>query len=440
MQIEKAGVPTLTFVTDVFVPLAERVSASLDLPLPLLRTQVLPHSISNEERTAAYETMAQFQSDIERAIFAPFAADSAVSTGIAAGAESAPLERIEIAGDEEAVADHYRSQGWLDGLPIVPPTVARVERMLGPLASQRLRVLGKVPPKGRPLTLESLAVCAVLAGCAPAYFPVVVAAARAMLRPEFNLLGINTTTNAAAPLLVANGPIAAAIGIQGGNDVFGAFHRPNITIGRALRLMMIAVGDCRPGDGDMATQGQGLKAGICITESTSPWEHLHVELGCRADESTVTALSVTAQFNLLDFASRNADDLIGMIARTIATPGMQNAQLGYGPAILFGIEHARILAAAGLTKADIKRRLFEEARLPLSAFSPETVDDVLKVRRPQWGFADRNPSGMVPMADAPGDFTILVAGGEGQHSVLMPTFLAPRPVLVKVGKDGLGDE
>lgn len=439
MQIEKAGVPTLTFVTDVFVPLAERVSASLDLPLPLLRTQVLPHSISNEERTTAYETMAQYQAEIERAIFAPFAAESA-KAGAAPDAESAPLERVDLDNDEEIVADFYRSKGWLDGLPIVPPTEARVERMLGALASRRLHVLGKVPPKGRPLTIESIAVCAVLAGCTPAAFPVVVAAARAMLRPEFNLLGVNTTTNAAAPLLIANGPIAAAAGIQGGNDVFGAFHRANITIGRALRLMMIAVGDCRPGDGDMATQGQALKAGICITENTSPWEHLHVEQGFRTDESTVTAISVTAQFNLLDFASRNADDLIGMIARTIATPGMQNAQLGYGPVILFGIEHARILAAAGLTKKDIKRRLFEEARLPISAFSPETVDDVLKVRRPQWAFADRNPSGMIPMADSPEHFTILVAGGEGQHSVLMPTFLAPRPVMVKVGKDGLGGE
>ena len=432
--------PTLTFVTDVFVPLAERVSASLDLPMPLLRTQVLPHAISNDERSAAYEAMAQYQDSIEQAIFAPVAADTTSDAATASAPVNAPLERIELDGDEEAVADLYRSRGWLDGLPIVPPTEARVERMLGPLAAQRQRLLGKVPPKGRPLTLESLAVCAVLAGCAPATFPVVVAAARAMLRPEFNLLGVNTTTNAAAPLLIANGPIAAAVGIQGGNDVFGAFHRANITIGRAMRLMMIAVGDCRPGDGDMATQGQGMKAGICITENSSPWEHLHVELGCRPDESTVSAISVTAQINLLDFASRNANDLLGMLARTIASPGMQNAQLGYGPVIVFGIEHARMLANAGLTKADVKRRLFEEARLPLSAFSPETVDDVLKVRRPQWAYADRNPSGLVPMADAAGDFTLLVAGGEGQHSVLLPSFLAPRPVMVKVGKDGLGGE
>jgi hypothetical protein len=440
VQLEKAGVPTLTFVTDAFVPLAERVSASLDLPLPLLRTQVLPHAISNAERSDAYEAISQYQTEIERAIFTPVAVNTSPDTATANKLTGQPLERIELEGDQEAVADDFRSRGWLDGLPIVPPTEARVERMLGTLGPQRLRILGKVPPKGRPLTLESLAVCAVMAGCAPAYFPVVVAAARAMLRPEFNLLGVNTTTNAAAPLLIANGPIATEIGIQGGNDVFGPFHRPNITIGRAMRLMMIAVGDCRPGDGDMATHGQGLKAGICITECASPWEHLHVELGCLPDESTVTALSVTAQFNLLDFASRNADDLLHMIARTIATPGMQNAQLGYGPVIVFGIEHARMLANAGLTKQDVKRRLFEEARIPLDAFSPETVADVIRNRRPQWAFPERNPSGMVPMADAPGDFTFLVAGGEGAHSVLLPTFLAPRPVLVRVGRDGLGDD
>ncbi len=432
--------PTLTFVTDAFVPLAERVAASLDLPLPALRTQVLPHAISTAEKSAAYESMSRYQAEIERAIFEPLAEDLVAAAPAADDQAAQSLERIEHAGDEEAAADLYRSRGWLDGLPMVMPTEARVERMLGGLAPQRLRVLGRVPPKGTPLTLESLAVTAVMAGCAPSYFPLVVAAARAVLLPEFNLLGVNTTTNAAAPLLIANGPLAATVGIRGGNDVLGSYHRPNVSIGRAIRLMMIAVGDCRPEDGDMATQGQGMKIGICMTENESPWEHLHVELGCRAEENTISAICVTAQFNLLDFGSRNADDLLHMIARTIAVPGLQNAQLGYGPVIVFGIEHARILAAAGYSKADVKRRLFEEARIPLAAFGPGTVEDIIKKRRPQWGLPDRNPSGMVPMADSAGDFTVLVAGGEGSHSVLMPTFLAPRPVMVRVGADGLGGD
>lgn len=439
--MERAGIPTLTFVTDAFVPLARRVADSLDLPIPSLRIQVLPHAIATAEKYSAGEAMSQYQAQVEQAIFERLGAaemvDAQQGTVDAGGL---PVERIEHSGTEEEAEELYRGRGWLDGLPVVLPTEARVERMLGSLASRRHAVLGRVPPKGTLLTLESLAVNAVLAGCKPAYFPVVVAAARAILKPAFNLLGVNTTTNAAAPLLIAGGPIAKQVGIQGGNDVFGSFHRPNITIGRAIRLVMIAAGDCRPEDGDMATQGQGMKVGTCITENASPWEPLQVELGCAPDESTVTAISVTAQFNLLDFGSRNADDLLHMIARTIAVPGLQNAQLGAGPVIVFGIEHARILADAGLSKADVKRRLFEEARVPLAAFGKDTVDDILKKRRPQWVSAEKNPSGMVPMADAAGDFTLLVAGGEGSHSVLMPTFLAPRPVLVKVGSNGMGED
>ena len=418
--------------------LAERVAAGYHLPLPSLRVQVVPHAISNVTKAVAAEMMARFQTSVKEAIFAKLEDNIASTVAQADVLMGAALQHIEHDGDEETAAELYRSRGWLDGLPIVLPTAARVERMLGALAPQRLRVFGHVAPKGAVLTLESLAVNAVMAGCAPAYFPAVVAAARSVLDPRFNLLTTSTTTNAASPLFIACGPIAGQIGIQGGNDLLGSYHRANITIGRAIRLVMIAVGEARPNDGDMATQGHGAKVGVCITESESPWEPLHVELGCDASESAIVALSACAQFNILDFGSRNADDLLDTVARTMAVPGLQNAQTSGGPIILFGIEHARILANAGLSKADVKRRLFEQARIPISSFGRDTVEDIIKVRRPQWGLAERNPSRMIPVADEIDEITILVGGGEGQHSVLMPTFHTPRPVLAKVGKDGLG--
>jgi len=384
--------------------------------------------------------MEKFRSTIKQAVFALPEGSEAATKSDAAELTGAPLQRIEQEGDEEAVMDLFRSRGWLDGLPIVLPTVERVDRMLGSLAEQRYRILGRVPPRGGQLTLESLAVNAVMAGCAAEYFPVVVAAARAALDPAFNLLTANSTTNAASPLFIASGPIAQQLGIQGGNDMLGSFHRPNITIGRAIRLMMIGVGGGRPNDGDMATHGQGMKVGSCITESSeSPWEPLHVELGCNPAESAVIVRSVTAQSNILDFGSRNADDLLDTFARSIAVPGMQNMQTSGGPVLLIGIEHARILAGAGLSKADVKRRLFEQARLPLSAFGKDTIKDIINVRRAQWGQRDNNPSEMIPIADHIDEITILVGGGEGQHSVLMPTFHTPKPVMAKIGKNGLGD-
>ena len=414
--------------------LAERVAAMRELPLPALRIIVVPHSVSNLPKDAIAAAMAPYLDAAHSAVFAPPASglnDAATATDPSRGN---PLERLDHADDEEAANELFRARGWLDGLPMLAPTPARVERMLGAHAGERLRILGKVPPKGAPVTLEGLAVNAVMAGCAPAYFPLVVAAARAVLDPAFNLLTTATTTNAASPLLIASGPLARQVGIEGGNDLFGSYHRANISIGRAIRLMLISVGECRPSDGgDMATQGQGMKVGICITEHPdSPWEPLHVELGCRPDETAVIALSTTAQSNLLDFGSRDADELLTMFARSIAVPCMQNMQTPGGPVIVIGIEHARILAAGGLSKADVKQRLFEEARIPIGWFGRDTIKDILKVRRAPWGHASSNPSRLIPIADAVDEITLLVGGGEGQHSVLMPTFHTPRPVLARV--------
>lgn len=428
MQLERAGVPTLVFVTDAFVPLAESVADSLSLAPEHLRMHVLPHPVATAETEEAAAAVRAGAQALEEEIFAqPSVAPRSPSPR--------RRTRVEHNGGEEEIVDDLRRRGWIDGLPIVLPTGERVERMLGAHAASPQEVVGPVPPSGGLLTLEALAANAVMAGCDPSYFPFVVAAARAIVDPRFNLLGVNTTTNAATPLLIACGPFAREVGIEGGNDVLSSYHRANVTIGRAIRLTMINVGDCRPGGGDMATQGQAAKVGTCITENVdaSPWEPLHVELGCAPEESALAAVAITGQLNVLDFGSRSAAGLLHVLANTIATPGLQNAQIGGGPVLLLGIEHARMLASAGMSKANVKQWLFEHARVPLSEFGSDTVDDVLRIRRPAaWASTTTNPSELIPVADAWTDFTILVAGGAGSHSVLMPTFLAPRPVLVPI--------
>lgn len=425
MQLERAGIPTLTFVTDAFVPLAQTVAESLSLRPSSLRMHVVPHSLATAEPDEAAHAIRAAVPELEAAIFT---SDQAVTR------RPPPQQRARIThlGNEKEIVDDLRRKGLIDGLPVVLPTEGRVEQMLGALAPFASEIIGPVPPSGALLTVEALAANAVMAGCDPSYFPFVVAAARAVVDPAFNLLGVNTTTNAATPLLIAGGPLAREIGIEGGNDVLGSYHRPNITIGRAIRLMMINVGDCRPGDGDMATHGQSAKVGACIAENVeeSPWEPLYVELGCRPEESAVAAVAVTGQLNLLDFGSRSAGALLRVLAYTIATPGLQNAQIGAGPLLLLGIEHANMLAAAGMSKADVKRWLFENARVPLSEFGSDNVKDVLYIRRPQWASPASDPDKGIPVADTWIDFTIIVAGGPGSHSVLMPTFLAPRPVVV----------
>src|SRR5947208_2582417 len=171
----------------------------------------------------------------------------------------------------EAVLAAFCERQWCDGLPIVPPTEARVLAMLGGASGDRS--LGAMPPLWRLATLEKLAVNAVMAGCEPAAFPLIVAAVEAMLDPSFNLYGVQATTHSVAPLLIVHGPIAAELGVHSGSGCFGPGFRGNATIGRAIRLILLNVGGAWPGRHDMATQGSPAKFSYCIAEraDASPW-------------------------------------------------------------------------------------------------------------------------------------------------------------------------
>jgi len=182
---------------------------------------------------------------------------------------------ISVQANTDDVEEMFE-RGWTDGLPVVPPTPDRVEAMLGGCDGRVS--LGPVPPGMGEATLERVAACAVLAGCRPAYFPVVVAAAQAALDPAFNLHGQAATTQPAGQLVVVNGPVREAIGLNSGMGALGPGFRANLTIGRALRLLVTLTGGGMPGRLDRATQGQMGKVGFCVAENeeVSPWEPLHV--------------------------------------------------------------------------------------------------------------------------------------------------------------------
>jgi hypothetical protein len=181
---------------------------------------------------------------------------------------------------EEDVYAEFCTREWCDGLPFVPPTAERVRAMLAGARTKAAESLGVMPPLWRECAVEKLAVNAVMAGCEPAYFPVIVAAAQALLDPAFNLYGVQATTHPVAPLVVVTGPYARTIGLHSGSGLFGPGFRANATIGRAIRLILMNVGGGWPGRGDMATQGSPAKFSYAITErEDSPWEPLHVALG-----------------------------------------------------------------------------------------------------------------------------------------------------------------
>jgi hypothetical protein len=197
---------------------------------------------------------------------------------------------VEAEEDLEQINRDYYMRGWTDGLPIIPPTEARVQRMLDGTRRDPQTLLGRIPPRWGDVTVEKVAINALMAGCLPDYMPVLLTAVEAMLEPEFNLYGIQATTHPVAPLLILNGPVVRDLDVNNSYNAYGPGWRSNATMGRAIRLLLLNVGGGLPGQGDRSTQGSPAKFSYCIAENEArnPWTPLHVDRGFASTVSTVT--------------------------------------------------------------------------------------------------------------------------------------------------------
>jgi hypothetical protein len=256
-------------------------------------------------------------------------------------------------------------RGWSDGLPVVPPTPERVEAMAG--GRDGARSLGPVPPARGEATIERVAACAVLAGCRPDYFPIVLAAVEAALDPRFNAHGVAVTTQPAGPIVVVNGPARERVGLNGGMGALGPGTRANATIGRALRLVLSLTGGGFPGRLDRATLGHPGKLFCCFAENeeASPWPPLHVERGLAAGTSAVTVFAGDAPLSISDHRSRTPEEL----AATLAWAAGGQWSPFWWPmddTSLFVIcpEHAALFARAGWDKERIRSAMFEAVVRP----------------------------------------------------------------------------
>jgi hypothetical protein len=327
---------------------------------------------------------------------------------------------IHIEGDGADVIEQLYSAGLTDGLPVVPPTMERVGAMLAFTDLDAGQVLGTMPPSMAELRPGEVAANAVMAGCLPEYFPVVLAAVRALIDPDFNLFGIQATTEPATPALLVSGPVASRIGVNSGRNCLGPGNRANATIGRALRLCMLNIGGATAADMDCSTHGQAGKYTLCFAENeeSSPWVPYHVERGFQPSDSAVTVFAVNGSTNIIDYADRTADGILRTLAASCATLGDQNVIAGGSRLLLICPEHAAILAGEGLTKSDVRSALFELGSVPVTAFSEAQLASI-RHRRPGWFSATPEPS-VVPCAESPTAIHLVVAGGAGPHSVSMP--------------------
>ncbi len=273
--------------------------------------------------------------------------------------------RIDLAPEMDPVEACF-DRGWSDGLPVVPPTPERVLAMLGGTNRAPDEVVAVVPPDNVSCTVEKAAINAVMAGCRPEYLPVVLAALEAACADEFCLHGLVATTYFATPVVLVNGPVATAIGMNSGGNALGQGNRANATIGRALQLITRNVGGGRPGEVDRATLGHPGKYSFCFAEAEteSPWLPLSHERGFSPGTSTVTLFAGDGVQPIVDQLSRSAESLARSFAaclRRVAHPklaGSADALLVVAP------EHARIFAAAGWSKAHLVDELQTLLQLP----------------------------------------------------------------------------
>src|SRR2546430_909385 len=303
-------------------------------------------------------------------------------------------------------------RGWPGGRPVVPPTPDRVEAMLGGCDGRVS--LGPVPPDMGEATLERVAACAVLAGCRPAYFPVVVAAAQAALDPAFNLHGQAVTTQPARQLVVGNGPVREAIGLKSGIGALGPGFRANLTIGRALRLLVTLTGGGTPGKLDRSTQGQMGKIGFCIAEDeeVSPWEPLHVERGFLPGQSVVTLIGSDAPLSISDHRSRTPEDLAWILAWAAASAWSTNWWPLEEPSVfVICPEHGEMFRAAGWTKQQLRRFMFDAVHKPAAELRRGETTSFVHAA---------GPAAHVPKRASPEAIVLMVAGGEaGRYSAVL---------------------
>lgn len=349
-------------------------------------------------------------------------------SSIAPDTETQRAVAIADAHGDQALA-RLHDEGLTDGLPVVPPTSARVDAALS--GRDPATRLGAVAPLLREATLGDVAVCAVLAGCHPAELDALATATRALAAPELNLIGVATTTGNAAIGLILHGRWIGRLGANAGANTLGPGHRVNATLGRALALVVRLVGGAVPGTIDMATLGQPAKYGCCLAEldPPAPWRPLPARRGIDGD-SAVTVFATAGVVEVVDPVSPTGAGLLETLATAVPLPAALSAdgtRLGGGEILaVIPPEWTDRLVADGWTQDDVAAFLYERSACPVDRLSPALRASA----RP------RDGADVLYSARSPADVVVLTAGGAGTKATLLPgwpgesysiTLAAPAP-------------
>ena len=340
--------------------------------------------------------------------------------------------RVELAPREDEFEALFE-RGWSDGLPLVPPTEKRVLAMLAGTQRAPDEIVAEVPPDLTPCSVEKVAINAVMAGCKPEYLPLVLAAVEAACTDAWNAHGVLATTMPVGPVLIVNGPVRRALGMNAGINVFGQGSRANSTIGRALQLVIRNVGGGRPGEVDRATFGNPGKLSFCFPEDeeSSPWEPLSVDLGLPRGVSAVTLFAGEGPRSIVDQLSRDPESLVRTFAVNLRTLHHPKLLIAFDCILAIGPEHARVFREAGWSKAQLHARLRELLQVPGA-----------EVVRGAGGIAEGLPESVagatLPKFRPGGLLIVHCGGGAGLFSAMIGGWasgpMGSQPVIREVGR------
>lgn len=345
------------------------------------------------------------------------------------------------AASAQRAAEYCYEKSWTDGLPVVPCTESLLKRFLEQVDRDPSEVVLSMPHLNRSCTVQLAAINAAMAGCRPEYFPVVLAAWDALRDEGYAGKGVFQSTTGAAPLLVVNGPVRERLQINCKGNVFGPGFRANATIGRAIRLTAINAFGLQPQVLDQSTQATPAKYTLCIgeNEEETPWEPLHVDVGYRHDDSTLTAIMMRSVMHIEARHTILPDQLINDLSDTVVRTGALIHETT-SACLVLNPEHAKLLAGGGLSKRDVQEAVFGRAVADRALL--ESVGKAAVARSTRWRVPGDHPeaeldgqSNQVRVLKSPDSVTVVVAGASNAGvSAVVETF-GPRadpPAIARV--------
>jgi hypothetical protein len=436
--LEELGIPTVGIVQQGFVMDAKATGEAFRLPNPTMA--VTPYVFTSLTAAQTRQEIDKIIEQIIRGLTEPL--PEPMETVVQRLTTHGPKDDfLEFSGKDDLecfknMNDAFLDWGWSDGFPVMPPTEEAVNKMLqGTKRSPDQTVIEKFVPGMARASVKSIAINSVMAGGKPEFLPVVIAAIEAMHDPDINLRLVSMSTGAHAPLFVVNGPIVQKLKINYGLCALGPagperLSFANVTIGRAVRLALMNIGNCYPGIMDQDTIGTPAKFSLVLAENekANPWEPYHVEKGFKPEDSTVSCGYGVSLMDVRDLESDTASGLMNAIARFLIGGGaiISRTPYVYRPMILLAPDHARILAREGWKKDDIREYVHLHCTVSAEHYRRSSQRPVEK----KW-IEDADSQAAVPLFEKPDHVEIVVVGGMAGKSAAYSILYPANPHLVE---------